>query len=586
MIEQTNHRKEAATSTNNANIRRFVWMKNEMNSSTSNNRYRITLIFLLCVTIPAVYETVRHTKGRIIVDAQRKLSSRVAVNHQHTTISTPYYVPRLQILSNDDNTPPNYEPQIQQYLQTSRHWPSGSRSSSGSTSGSSVSRQRSLTASSPRVIHIVKTRLMQEQATLQQLNTARLLLFHTFTLPTMAQQTQQNFVWFIKVDPALHNTRLLHELVLYIQEAMLYNNTYIIGSNRNFRINEHFPGAVRDGAEIFDMMNCKIYSGNQERLELLMSLYEAPIPILETRLDADDGLHIELLDTIQRTALQTFEQYPTVQWMYYCCRRHMEWHWMDPLHPISILSTSKSMASVIASSQSHHNFNHNNQSVLQTMIQRYGTLQGVKHTNLCITPGITTAYNSHTREAVVPVFAHDELVKKIKLTSSTSSGSASSTITNHTHHHHHHSTKESDKSHRTSTNENTTESSTSINTKIDCGYTNGSSYNCLQFIETFLFEAIRSRTPTSAGMLQITADHIYDSAYVHYMFWNMLHSSFGIVRSHLRYVQQYISDNLIPISQDNFLGQCTTGHSCKESAKKELQQLILSRQQQKEIHDP
>jgi hypothetical protein len=29
-----------------------------------------------------------------------------------------------------------------------------------------------------------------------------------------------------------------------------------------------------------------------------------------------------------------------------------------------------------------------------------------------------------------------------------------------------------------------------------------------------------------------------------------------------------------------------SGHSCKESAKKELQQLIMSRQQQKEIHDP
>jgi hypothetical protein len=40
-----------------------------------------------------------------------------------------------------------------------------------------------------------------------------------------------------------------------------------------------------------------------------------------------------------------------------------------------------------------------------------------------------------------------------------------------------------------------------------------------------------------------------------------------------------MTQHLIDIAHDNLLGQCTTGHSCKESAKQELQQLIQSRQQ-------
>ena len=169
------------------------------------------------------------------------------------------------------------------------------------------------------------------------------------------------------------------------------------------------------------------------------------------------------------------------------------------------------------------------------MIHQYGVLQGVTHTNLCITPGITTAYNSHTRERSVPVFAHDELVKQIR-----------------------------------------------NSTTMDCGY-GGNSSRCLQFIETYLFEAIRSRTPTSAGMLQIHPKQVYDTVYIHFMFWNVLYSSFlGVTRTNMRYIQEYFNTHIIDIARDNLLGQCTTGHSCKESAKLELQQLIQSRQQQQQ----
>jgi hypothetical protein len=41
-------------------------------------------------------------------------------------------------------------------------------------------------------------------------------------------------------------------------------------------------------------------------------------------------------------------------------------------------------------------------------------VQGIQHTKLCITPGITTGFNVGTSESSVPVYAHDELIKKIK----------------------------------------------------------------------------------------------------------------------------------------------------------------------------
>ena len=444
-----------------------------------------------------------------------------------SSFDTPYFIPStLQILSNDDDSAPTeqYEAQISLFLQTSDTWPSGRTTSS---------RRRQQQSPQPRVLHVIKTRLMQEQASLHHLNRARLLLFRTFSLPTMASQTQQNFIWMIKVDPLLHGTAILHELIQYVQEYMIYNNTYIIGSNNNYRIqNEKVTGSIRDGSEVFDLLNCRIYTGDPVRFQLALSLYEAPLPLLETRLDADDGLHTDLIATMQHTALDHFQKHAHVQWMYFCCRRHMEWHWIDPLTTTTITADPNTTRSHDPSS-----------SYVAHLVHRYGVLQGVTHTHLCITPGITTAYNSHTREHTVPVFAHDEIVKKLR-------------------------GDPKNPDHDTTT------------TGVDCGYGEGNSSLCLQFIETFLFEAIRSRTPTSAGMLQIQPKQIYDTVYIHYMFWNVLYSSFlGVTRANMKFIQDYFNTHIIEICRDNLIGQCTTGHSCKESAKLELQQLIQSRQQ-------
>lgn len=370
-------------------------------------------------------------------------------------------------------------------------------------------------------IHIVKTRFMQEQGNLTSLGAARLALFRVFCLPTIAQQSTQHFLWIIKTDPDLHMS-ILSQLV---DSVMHLPNVYVVASNVNFRVNEKFPGGWRDGAEGADLVRSRIYSGDQTVLEQAMAL-QNDFPVLETRLDADDGLHVQFLQMVQQTALKQWRKHPDLEWMYWCSRRHMEWHWMDP-HA----NTRASFTRDFMMPES-----------LTDMVYSYGALQGGSHSRLCITPGITTGYAVGTRESDVPVFAHDELVRKIKGVEGMSNN----------------------------------DNNNGVMIK-GCGLEKTA--DCLQFIESFVFEAVRSRSPTSAGMLKIQAevDKLHNTWWVNYAFWNMLQQSFGIHRDSLQWMNAYLADHLIDIARDNLLGQCTTGHSCKESARGELEQLIASR---------
>jgi hypothetical protein len=204
-------------------------------------------------------------------------------------------------------------------------------------------------------------------------------------------------------------------------------------------------------------------------------------------------------------------------------------------------------------SSSEHNKPTSIEDSLWTMVHTYGTVLGIQHSKLCITPGITTGFALGTREADVPVFAHDELIQKIQ--------GIHDDPTDNNHHHPRAPPDDED--------------------IPGCGLANRA--DCLQFVEELVFEAIRSRTPTSAGMarVQITdTTELYDQWWIHLAFWNMIHQSFRISRPTLKWIHQYLSDHLIAIAHDNLIGQCTTGHSCKESAKQELERLIQSRQRQ------
>jgi hypothetical protein len=350
------------------------------------------------------------------------------------------------------------------------------------------------------LIHIVNTRFMQEQGNLTALGRSRLALFKIFCLPTMQHQSSQQFLWIIKTDPGL-DPLILQELVTDLQD---YPNFFLVASNVNYRINKQFPGAWRGGAEIQDLTRSQIYTGNQTLLLTAMALRDQ-LPVLETRLDSDDGLHVQFLEQVQNEALDKFgvdvddknqDGSSTIipKWLYWCARRHVEWHWQDERRCGS-----------------------NN--TLCQLDQEYGSLSGVSHSQLCITPGITVGFPVGVEEHEVPIHPHHLLAKLIQ---------------------------------RAPPEEG-------------CGYNVTS--DCLIFVHTFIFEAIRSRTPTSAGMSNVVGDTVDNSdaqsPWLIYAYWNMLHESFGIKREQAQWVQQYLSDHLIDIARDNLLGQCTTGHSCK-----------------------
>ena len=56
--------------------------------------------------------------------------------------------------------------------------------------------------------------------------------------------------------------------------------------------------------------------------------------------------------------------------------------------------------------------------------------------------------------------------------------------------------------------------------------------------------------------------------------WQLLHERFAISTREVQATQRYLIDNQQQIAYENLLGQCTTGHSCKDAAKQELQHYV------------
>lgn len=354
----------------------------------------------------------------------------------------------------------------------------------------------------PPILHFVHSRFMQEQGNLTALGMARFHLFAIFSFPTMVAQTTDNFLWLIRVDPALDAavTARMRRLVAP------HPHVYLIASNRNFRINQDFPGAWRDDAQASDLRSSRLYTGDPTRLARALAIVD-DVLILDTRLDADDGLHVDYLRTVQQAARTDFLERPTtLKWKYWCARRHLEWHWTLPQ----------------IQSERHD--------VRSSSSLAFGTLLGTQLSNMCITPGITVAFPVGVQEADVPVYGHHELLFKLKQLPYPQRCSQ-------------------------------------LHPEMDC----------LAFVSAHSFEAVRSRTPTSAGMLKVATDSPAgpESEWLAYAFWDALHDDFGgITRSQLAWMQSYLTQHLRQIGRDNLHGQCTTGHSCKPEAKRDLERLV------------
>lgn len=368
---------------------------------------------------------------------------------------------------------------------------------------------------------------MQEQAHLHALGEARYRLFVEFCLPSMVHQSSQDFLWIIKIDPDL-SPDLLGRLIQSVQQATsstghARNNIYLVASRRNFRTHPKYPGAWRDGAALEDLYQSRIYTGDVRLLQTSMALVPHKL-LLETRLDADDGLHMDYLMEIQQQAISLWSpgqqgdddddnnghnpKSTTPTWMYWCARRNLEWHWVPP----------------------------KDSNIVQNVDYRAGALTPIVHEKLCVTPGITTAFPVGTREADVPILPHDKLVTHI--------------------------------------------GDFSCGMSDDSAPKDASSFSspCLRFVEHHTFEAVRSRTPTSTGMLEVvlSRQELLRASKTQDILQDVLEEDFGIQMDgdHLASLNEYLTNHLVEIARDNLQGQCKTGHSCKESAKKALKELI------------
>lgn len=217
------------------------------------------------------------------------------------------------------------------------------------------------------VLHFVKSRFMQYQPNLTTLGWARWELFRDFCLPSIEQQTTQNFVWLIYTDPELHPDLLKAMIELLAP----FPNYYLIKSLSNH---------MWKGGQAQNMTEATIYTGNQKQLEAFMALREV-LPVLETRLDADDAIHLGYLEEIQRQAIPFFTR-QHVEWMYWCVGQELEWNWLGPQ----------------GYSQDQKDF---------------GIMESKPYEDFCPTPGLTLGYAAHTPVDSIYTRRHSMLVERL-----------------------------------------------------------------------------------------------------------------------------------------------------------------------------
>ena len=198
---------------------------------------------------------------------------------------------------------------------------------------------------------------------------------------------------------------------------------------------------------------------------------------------------------------EDIENLPPPRWLYWCTRRHLEWH--------SSLNQTTDDPVVDVSA---------------------GVLSPVEHSKLCVTPGITVGYNIGVEAKDVPVYSHNSLLANIG------------------------------------------------NTRDCYGNENGDDFSgapgCLDLVERLLFCALRSRTWTSAGMRNVLLESRYlPGDELMSKLWELLEERFAIDRTRALVTQSFLVDHRKQIAYENLLGQCTSGHSCKEEAKNELRRI-------------
>ncbi|KAL7512678.1 hypothetical protein ACHAXN_009762 [Cyclotella atomus] len=435
-------------------------------------------------------------------------------------------------------------------------------------------------ASPPRLIHILETRFMQNQPNLVELAKARLHLFATICLPTVIKQSSWGeFAWVIRTDPNL-DEQIKKDLISLLKRSGALKEvavdkdgndkrslTYVVGSNDNYILanSTNYKTHVKP-FDIRDMLSSMVsnpdslFAGKFESAQSLLNEINSKQSnvdndnddvILWTRLDADDGLNLGYMEYVQSQAVRFFlpeyygkdmlkeitvdeqghialpdvirqnpnlpkrrNKYTPPKWTYWCAGRNIDWFITDLIHD-----------------PAHKN----------------GTVYPVQHVNVCVTPGVTVALRGSFDPLKVPRLDHDKIISYLRPKGPKLCHRSGISIFD-----------ESDEAEKDDKEE------------PDDG-------SCFHMVNAYYFAALRSRTPTSAGMMGVSPDDmqlmlVKKQPILTYAMWVLMVREFGVSNKTLIGTNEYFAKHVYDIAEENARGQCTRGHSCKTSSKDLLQQ--------------
>mmetsp|Transcript_438 Transcript_438/g.991 ORF Transcript_438/g.991 Transcript_438/m.991 type:complete len:345 (-) Transcript_438:19-1053(-) len=339
----------------------------------------------------------------------------------------------------------------------------------------------------------------------------------------MLNQNADNFLWFVMTDPLLE-PELMERLEYLLQPRP---NFYLVKSNAKLLApsdvmailpsnEERNNGAVSAATNQTLLLSGDIDLLRHQMLDPNRSL------LLETRLDADDGLNFAALSEIQSIAKAL--PVDTRGWQIICSKIHFEWRNDE----------------VLAFENPNNNTINNN-----TLVSSSGTLRLVQE-SICVTPGYTLVRHREPPSIDFPnwpKFGHHMVIKHWP--------------------------------------ECKVEEESSIGTVVESNEGNAT-HDCWKRMRLFP-SALRSRTITSAGMSRIqnppgASQKIKNRTE---RMWGLVQREFNIVPQQAISVSQYMKDHLAGIVADNLKGQCTPGHSCKNSSKVKLEEVLEQTKQWK-----
>jgi hypothetical protein len=443
----------------------------------------------------------------------------------------------------------------------------------------------------PRLIHVVETRFMQNQPKLIELARARLRLFETICLPTIIHQTVWgDFLWIIRTDPDL-DVEIREGLVRILDESGALTKekdegtgkeetlTYVIGSNDNYVVSNVTSINVRPfdiRAMLTDALaNPKsIFAGKVDGMRELLDDVSKPRfdhdVVIWTRLDADDGLNKGFLGFIQDEAIRYFMP----QRYHKKILSNIHYETQQRLMALSA-GISKSMLDkrerklekearmramkaglptkppvtreeVIIENRykppkwtywcAGRNLDWFVTDPVHDPQHKNGTIFPVVHTNVCVTPGVTIALRGSFDPLEIPRLDHDRIISYLRPRGGPLCGRTGRSVFD------------------------MDEGGPKGSYQVDDG-------SCFHLVTVGL-AAVRSRTPTSAGMLGVNPDstqreYVRKNLNLTNVMWKSLRSEFRISNERLVETNMYFADHIYDIAQENARGQCTAGHSCK-----------------------